>query len=94
MPGTFTNLLFHIIFSTKLRQPLITPEVRPRLYDYLGGCIRGEGGVLYSIGGIADHVHLLIRWRADAAISDLLRDIKGGSSRWAHDALGVREFRW
>jgi putative transposase len=94
MPGTFSNLVYHIIFSTKHRLPQISEDIRPRLYDYLGGSVRGERGVLYAIGGMPDHMHLLVRWRTDGAISDLMRNIKGGSSSWVHDTLGLREFAW
>ena len=94
MPGTFSNIVLHIIFSTKHRLPQITPDLRPRLYDYLGGCIRGEKGVLYAIGGMPDHMHLLFRWRNDPSVSDLMRKVKGGSSRWVHETVGVHDFAW
>src|ERR1041384_2028789 len=76
MPGTYTPLLLHVVFSTKRRQPWITQDVRERLYKYLGGIVRGEKGVLYEVGGVEDHVHLNLRWRPDAALSDLMRDVK------------------
>lgn len=94
MAGTFSSILFHLIFSTKHRQPLITPDIRPRLYEYLGGSVRGERGILYAAGGMPDHIHLLVRWRTDVAIADLLRKIKGGSSLWVHETLGVQDFAW
>ncbi|MEX2218357.1 MAG: IS200/IS605 family transposase [Phycisphaerales bacterium] len=94
MPGTFTKLVYHLTFSTKHRLPHIAPDIRPRLYDYLGGSICGERGTLYAIGGTADHVHLLIRWRPDMSLSDLMRNVKGGSSTWVHQTLGLREFAW
>ena len=50
MPGTFTNLRYHIVFSTKHRQPLITSTLQEELYKYMEGIIRGEGGVLLEIG--------------------------------------------
>ncbi len=59
MAGTYTNLLYRLVFSTKERIPLITKELQPDLYAYLGGIVRGEGGVLLEVGGISDHVHLL-----------------------------------
>ena len=58
MGDTFHNIIYHVVFSTKERRPLITPALQPRLYEYLGGIIRGEGGTLYEIGGTADHVPL------------------------------------
>lgn len=65
MSQSYTNLLYHLIFSTKDRLPLITPEYQPRLYDYIGGIIRGKGGISLGINGIADHVHLLAKLRPD-----------------------------
>ena len=84
MPGTFTRLLYHIIFSTQRRANLIAAELQPRLYDYPGGTIRGERGISHEIGGVADHVHLLIQWRTDEALSTLMRRLKANSSRWIH----------
>jgi REP element-mobilizing transposase RayT len=84
MPGTFTRLLYHIVFSTKRRANLIAADLQPRLYEYLGGIIRDERGVMHEIGGVADHVHLLIQWRADEALSTLLRRLKANSSLWVH----------
>jgi putative transposase len=95
MPGTYSQILLHIVFSTKHREAWITPEVAERLYPYMGGIVRAEKGVLYDIGGIEDHVHLYLRWRPDGSVSDLMRTVKASSSRWVHDtfpALGV--FAW
>lgn len=61
MPSTYTNLLYHIVFSTKQRKPLITDNVKEELYRYIGGIIRAEGGIQLEIGGISDHVHILPR---------------------------------
>ncbi len=95
MPGTYSQILLHIVFSTKHRDPWISAEVAERLYPYLGGIVRGEKGVLYDIGGVEDHVHLYLRWRCDGSVSDLMRTLKARSSRWVHDtfpALGA--FAW
>lgn len=95
MAGTFTQILFHVVFSTKRREPLITDAIRERLYAYVGGIVRAEGGVLYAIGGIEDHVHMYLRWRPDRTIADLVRTVKSRSSRWVHEEFeGVREFAW
>jgi REP-associated tyrosine transposase len=85
MSDTFTNLLFHIVFTTKDRQPMITEAVRERLYAYIGGIIRGEGGTLLEIGGMPDHVHLLVRFRSDTAVADMVRRIKANSSKWMNE---------
>jgi len=84
MGGTFTNLHYHIVFSTKQRVELIKERLQPRLYEYMGGIIRKEGGVLCRIGGMPDHVHLLARLRPDVALSAFLRDLKSSSSGWVH----------
>ena len=93
MPGSYAQILLHIVFSTKRREAMITDEIRERLYAYLGGIVRAEQGTLYAIGGIEDHVHLLIRWRADAAISDLMRTLKSRSTKWVKSEFGC-DFAW
>lgn len=95
MPGTYSQLLLHAVFSTKHRTLWITTHIAKRLYPYLGGIVRGEKGVLYDIGGIEDHVHLYLRWRPDGSISDLMREIKAKSSKWIHDTFpALGEFAW
>jgi putative transposase len=95
MPGTFSQLLLHVVYSTKHRQPWITPEIAERLYPYIGGIIRAERGVLHNIGGATDHVHLYLRWRPDESISNLLRTVKSRSSTWIHDTFpALRGFAW
>lgn len=95
MLGTFSQILLHVVFSTKHREPWITPEVADRLYAYLGGIIRAEKGVLYDIGGVEDHVHLFLRWRTDAAVSDLLRQLKSRSTNWVHQTFPtLSAFAW
>lgn len=82
MPHSYTNLLYHIVFATKGRLPLLDVESRPRLYDYLGGTVRGLGGVALEIGGVADHVHALVKLRQDIAVSEFLQKLKANSSGW------------
>ena len=95
MGGTFTNLNYHIVFSTHSRVPMIAEEMRPRLYEYVGGIVRSEGGVLAAMGGTADHVHLLVRWRPDRTISDLMRVVKSRSSGWIHETFPASAaFAW
>ena len=85
MAGTFTNLLYHIVFSTKHRQPLITSSLQDELYKYMGGIIRGEGGTLLEIGGVPDHVHLVTRFKADTSVSRMLQLLKANLSKWANE---------
>jgi len=95
MPGTYSQILIHIVFSTKERRASITPEIQPRLYDYIGGIVRAEKGTLYAIGGMPDHVHILLRWRTNGAIADLMRTIKARLSLWVHQTFAnVAAFAW
>lgn len=94
MPGSYTSLHYHLVWSTKHRRPQITADMSERLYSFIGGIVRDEKGVLLAIGGMPDHIHLLVRWRPDLSLSNLLRDIKTRSSRWAHEALELPDFRW
>jgi REP element-mobilizing transposase RayT len=92
MGHSYTNLLYHIVFSTKERQAWLDPEISARLYDYLGGAIRSEGGTNLSVNGCADHVHVLAKLRQNKAVSDVLRAIKANSSGWIHRTF--RDFAW
>jgi REP element-mobilizing transposase RayT len=95
MANTYTNLLYHVVFSTKNRIPLIGKAMQDDLYAYVGGIVRGEEGVLLEIGGMPDHVHLLIRLRPTAAIAEILHRVKAKSSKWANtQQKRLRKFGW
>ncbi len=93
--STFTNLLFHIIYSTKYRKPTIRRNWQDDLYGYIGGIVRDQKGTLLKIGGVEDHVHLLAKLSPTLAISDVLRRIKSNSSKWINERPDViRKFEW
>lgn len=95
MARTFTKLLYHIVFSTKGRARMITPELEARLHPYLGGIVRGMNGVAHEINGMEDHVHLLVGWRTDETLAALLRSVKSQSSGWIHQNFpGFDAFDW
>ena len=94
MPSTHTCLHYHLVFTTKDRVPMITKDWRERLHSYLGGMVRNMGGVPVAIGGIEDHVHLIVGLKPSHCLADVLRDLKGDSSGWVHDTLGKRKFAW
>jgi len=95
MPGTYSQLLLHVVFSTRRREPWIRPEIAARLHPYIGGIVRAERGLLLDIGGVEDHVHLYLRWRTDGSISDLMRTVKGRSSLWVHQIYpDLARFTW
>ena len=94
MPSTHLSLNYHLVFSTKERRPWIDAAWRERLHAYLGGCVKTVDGIPQAIGGVADHVHLLVGLRATNRLCDVLEDIKRESSKWIHRELGLREFAW
>ena len=95
MSDSYTNLLYHIVFSTKDRRPLISPEYETQLYDYVGGIVRGVGGISLALNGTEDHIHLLAKLRPDRALSDVLRDLKANATGWMHDVFpSLKNFSW
>ena len=95
MSDSYTNLLYHIVFSTKDRRPLIPSEYEVRLYDYLGGTIRKAGGISLELNGTEDHVHVLAKLRPDCALSDVLRNLKANATGWMHDVFpSLENFSW
>ena len=95
MAGTFTNIVYHVVFSTKSRRPFLAPKIASRVYSYIGGALRTEKAVLYEVGGTADHIHLLVRWRPDSALSNLIGSIKRSTTIWIHQTFPeLSEFYW
>ena len=95
MSDSYTNLLYHIVFSTKDRRPLITAGYQARLYDYIGGTVRSVGGISLELNGTEDHIHLLAKLRPDRSLSDVLRDLKANATGWMHDVFpSLKHFSW
>jgi REP element-mobilizing transposase RayT len=87
MPQSFTCLHYHIVFGTKDRRPMIGDDIRNRLYEYIGGIVSENKSRLVAIGGMPDHVHLLVSVSKELSISDALRLIKTNSSKWVHETF-------
>ena len=86
---------FHCVFSTKERRRLITPQLRERLWPFLGGIAQPNKMKAIEIGGVEDHVHILLSLPSTLAIATALQLIKGGSSKWVHDTFPEhRDFAW
>src|SRR5436190_19528380 len=85
MAITFTQLLFHVVFSTKHRAASIGPEIRAELYSFLAAVVRRHGGQLVAIGGMPDHVHLLLRLKPYVPVSAMVRFVKANSARWLQE---------
>jgi REP element-mobilizing transposase RayT len=94
MPSTHVSLHYHLVFSTRSRVPLLGDDIRGRVHAYLGGVIRGVEGVPLDIGGVSDHVHLIVGLKPTHCVADVMRTLKGDSSRWIHEELQVADFAW
>src|SRR5437867_3512021 len=95
MAHSFANLLVHVIFSTKDRQPHLDAELRGRLFPYMGGILRETGSIGLTINGPTDHVHLLSKIPTTQSLADVLRVLKTNSSKWVHEQGSQhRDFAW
>ena len=92
---SYVSSYFHCVFSTKERHPFITLELRKRLWPFLGGIARQNKMKAIKIGGVEDHVHILLSLPSTMAVSKALQLIKGGSSKWVHETFPEhRLFAW
>jgi REP element-mobilizing transposase RayT len=83
------------VFSTKERRPMITRALQDRLWPYLGGIARENNMKAIEIGGMPDHVHILLSLPSTISIAKAMQLIKGGSSKWVHDTFSEhRLFNW
>lgn len=94
MPSSHTALYYHLVFSTKNRDPFLNTDIRERVHRYLGGILRGNEGVALAVGGVNDHVHLLVSLKATHGLSEVMRELKSDSSSWIKTELGVAKFAW
>ncbi len=95
MPSSYTDLIYHIVFDTRDRQPVILPPWREELYRYVGGILMRQRGVLHEIGGAEDHVHLLAGIKAEPSVAAMVRMIKTSSSKWINRRkLAGERFAW
>jgi REP element-mobilizing transposase RayT len=92
---SYISSYFHCVFSTKERRRYITPELRERLWPFLGGIARQNKMRAIEVGGVEDHVHILLSLPSTIPLSKALQLVKGGSSKWIHETFPQqREFAW
>lgn len=92
---SFTSCYLHVVFSTKERRRLITSELQQRLWPYLGGVARENKMKALCVGGVEDHVHVLLTIPSTISISKAVQLLKGNSSKWIHETFPAqREFSW
>ncbi|KAF0248238.1 MAG: transposase IS200-family protein [bacterium] len=85
----------HFVFSTKRRQKMIDEEIRELLWEFIGGIARQNKAKMLAIGGIEDHVHLLMSLPSTMAVARAMNLIKGASSKWVHDNFPEhQDFQW
>lgn len=90
--GSYTQLLYHIVFSTKHRQPVISPNGERRLYTYIWNTLKSKKSVVHRIGGVEDHIHILTSIHQSIAVADLVRTVKANSSRFIKEQKVFKSF--
>ena len=95
MANTYTQIHLQLIFAVKYREAVITNIWKNELYKYISGIIQQQKHKLIIVNGVADHIHLLIGFRPNQALADLMQDIKGSSSKWINENKFTRsKFSW
>ena len=95
MSHTYSNLLSHVVFSTKDRKPLIDAELKPRLLGYINGIVDEIRGKILSLNDMPDHLHMLWELPPPSSLSDAMRVVKTNSSRWVRETWGSQKpFAW
>ncbi len=82
MPNTYTQIYIHIVFAVKGRQSLIPKEHKAELHRYITGIITNKKQKVIQINSMPDHIHILVGIVPEAALTDLVRDIKANSSKF------------
>ena len=95
MSHSYANILVHCAFSTKERLKVISPDFRKRLWAYIGGIARENGMKALAVGGVDDHIHILLSLPATMSLSKGIQLLKAGSSKWIHDNFPKHgKFSW
>jgi REP element-mobilizing transposase RayT len=88
MANTYTQIYIQVVFAVEGRQSLLAPEHNDELQKYITGIVSAREQKMLAINNVPDHLHMLIALRPDAPLSDLVRDVKAGSSKF------INERRW
>lgn len=95
MSHSYISNIVHCVFSTKRRQKTINEEIKERLWEFMGGIAKQNKAKILAIGGIEDHVHLLMSLPANLPVAKAVQLIKAGSSKWVHDNFPQHQhFQW
>jgi putative transposase len=85
MSHTYVQNVIHVVFSTKERRKTISKDFQPRMWAYAAGICKNHGIFVHAIGGMDDHIHLLIQIPAPLSLAEAVLAIKSNSSRWANE---------
>jgi putative transposase len=95
MADTFSQIYIHLVFSVKERQNVIHKTWREELFKYVSGILKGKNQKVFAIGGMSDHIHILISLRPNCMISELVNSVKTNSSKWINSRGFVKgKFNW
>ena len=95
MANSYISLYVHVVFSTKQREPFISDAIRDRPWAYMGGIARENGMKAIAVGGIENHVHILLSLPSIITLAKAVQLIKGKSSKWVHETFPkTRYFAW
>ncbi|MGM9845143.1 MAG: IS200/IS605 family transposase [Muribaculaceae bacterium] len=90
---SFTKLNYHIVFSTKMREQTIIEAYERDFYAYALGVVNAQGGHLYRIGGMPDHVHILVALKPEQSVSNFVQQLKQSTSRWLRENPNFRHWK-
>ncbi len=95
MPQSLSSVLVHLIFSTKNREPFITPTIETELYPYMATIFRAQKSPTLCIGGTNDHLHILFALARIVTIAEIVEAVKTDTSKWIKTkGSGFRNFHW
>jgi putative transposase len=95
MPNTYTQIYIQFVFAVKHRQSLIHPSWKDELHKYITGIVKNNGHFVLCINSMPDHLHLFVILRTEQAVSHLMKDVKGSSSKWINDSGFLKgRFEW
>lgn len=94
MPQSLSNVVLHLVFSTKNRYPWITKDIRPDLNRYMTGTLANMGCPVIQIGGVEDHMHVLCALGRTITIAKTVEQAKTGTNSWLKDERGLKDFSW
>jgi REP element-mobilizing transposase RayT len=95
MPQSLSNVIIHIVFSTKYRTPWLVKPVREHAHAYIASIVRDMGCECYRAGGVADHIHIAVRLSRTITIAQLVEEVKTGSSKWMKtQGAELKDFTW